>query len=143
MPENLPQLSNESESVQKNQSNSSWNPSSSTPSFQPVHLKTNITNTMNTIPQDQQFTIGEWHVAADSSVHTTSGTSQVHHHHNVESSGAHVQQQQELHDVQQQHVVQQQQELHVQQQHVQQQQELHEQWLLNQNWREGSSGSIL
>ena len=111
MPVNLPQnLPHETESVQRHQSNSSWNSSSGTPSFQPVHLKTNPTNTMNTIQQDQQFSIGEWHVAA-----STSSTSQPHHH-NVESSSSHVQQQQ---------------------------QELHEQWLLNQNWREGSSGNIL
>ena len=64
MPENFQPLPNNLGSMNKNQSNSSWNstPTGDASSFQPVPLRMNTSDTSSNALQDTQheFTIGEW-----------------------------------------------------------------------------------
>ena len=77
MPENFQPLPNNLGSMNKNQSNSSWNPTPTgdASSFQPLPLRMNTSDTSNTALQDTQheFTIGEWQAPPNTSTKETSG----------------------------------------------------------------------
>ena len=77
MPENFQALPNNLGSMNKNQSNSSWNPAPTgdASSFQPLPLRMNTSDTSNTALQDTQheFTIGEWQAPPNASTKETSG----------------------------------------------------------------------
>ena len=77
MPENFQPLPNNLGSMNKNQSNSSWNaaPTGDASSFQPVPLRMNTSDTSNNALQDTQheFTIGEWQAPPNTSTQETSG----------------------------------------------------------------------
>ena len=112
MPENFQPLPNNLGSMNKNQSNSSWNPAPTgdASSFQPLPHRMNTSDTSNTALQDTQheFTIGEWQAPPNTSTKETSGA--------LNSSQ--------------------------QQQQPTPEEDLHEQWIeVSRNWRESSAQS--